>query len=370
VNVRSIATDPPETEARARPATEQMHWVIAAPFTRDAVTDRWLAPFVPPGRQHFTLVPARPRPSWHERSGPMAGFGDWTSAWQQGNSAWRTSRGGVITVFPQLALTVGLRKRLSLASKPVVAWCFNLGALHRGLRRGVARASLAHVDRFVVHSRAETIRYAEWLDLPRERFRFVPLQRALIPIEEREDERSPFVLAMGSARRDYATFLEAVRRSKLPTLVVAARHALAGLEIPDNVEVRNSLSANECRRLAQRARVNVVPVSNQDTASGQVTLVEAMRMGRAVVATRCMGSEDYIESEATGLLVEARSAEALQRAIERLWDDAALRERLAANAARFTAERCSDEAAGAALGGILDELAHVEGARADFGAGN
>lgn len=358
MNPPAIAGDLPSAEARARPASKLMHWVVAAPFTRDPATDRWLVPFVPPGRQRFTLVAAPPRPSWHERSGRMAGWSDWASTWTQATAALRESSGGVITVFPQLALTVGLRQRIAFERKPVVAWCFNLGALYRGLKRSVARAALAHIDRVVVHSSAEVIRYAEWLDLPRERFRFVPLQRARIRIEEREDERRPFVLAMGSARRDYATFFEAVRRSQHPTLVVAARHALSGLEIPANVEVRSSLSADECRRLAQRARVNVVPVRNEDTASGQVTLVEAMRMGRAVVATRCMGSEDYVEPETTGLLVEARSVEELQRAIERLWDDADLRQRLGRNAARFTAERCSDEAAGAALAGVLDELAH------------
>ena len=291
----------------------------------------------------------------------MAGWGDWASTWKQATAAWRESRGGVITVFPPLALAVGLRQRIGFEHKPIVAWCFNLGALHHGFRHSVARAALLHIDRIVVHSRAETVRYAEWLDLPRERFRFVPLQRAQIPIEEREDEEQPFVLAMGSARRDYATLFEAVRRSKHPTLVVAARHALEGLEIPDNVEVRSSLTSSECQRLAQRARVNVVPVRNEETASGQVTLVEAMRMGRAVVATRCMGSEDYIQPERTGLLVEPRSVEDLQGAIERLWDDAALRQRLGRNAAHFTAEHCSDEAAGAALAGVLDELAENSG---------
>jgi glycosyltransferase involved in cell wall biosynthesis len=207
-----------------------------------------------------------------------------------------------------------------------------------------------------VHSRAEAVRYAEWLGLPRERFRFVPLQRAWIPIVADEEARSPFVLALGSAHRDFATLFEAVRRSRLPTLVVAARHALVGLEIPSNVELQSSLSHAECRRLAQRARVNVVSVVNEETASGQVTLVEAMRMGRAVVATRCIGSEDYVSPGANGLLVEPRSVEDLQGALERVWEDAQLRARLGQNAARYTAEHCSDEAAGLALAEVLHEL--------------
>jgi len=333
-----------------------LHWTVATPFTVDSETDRWLTPFVPGDRRRFTMVPAQPRASWHDRSRRAAGFGDWRRSWSQGRAAWRASQGGVITVFPHLAFVVGLHQRLAARHKPVVAWCFNLGGLYRGVKRAAARAACQHIERFVVHSRAETTRYAEWLGLPRERFRFVPLQRASIPIVTDEEERSPFVLALGSAHRDFATLFEAVRRARLPTLVVAARHAVAGLEIPSNVELRSSLSHAECRRLAQRARVNVVPVVNEETASGQVTLVEAMRMGRAVVATRCIGSEDYVDSESNGLLVEARSVEELQGAIERVWEDERLRRHLGRNAACYTAEHCSDEAAGVALAQVLEEL--------------
>jgi glycosyltransferase involved in cell wall biosynthesis len=338
-----------------------VHWVVAAPFTRDPDTDRWLVPFVPPGRRQFTLVPARARPSWHARGRRGAGLGDWIATWRQATDAWRESRGGVVTVFPQLAMAVGARQRLLRPRKPLVAWCFNMGALYPGLRRHLARATLARVDRIVVHSRGEVDRYSEWLGLPRGRFRFVPLQRASIPIEEREEIDRPFVLAMGSARRDYATFFEAMRGLGLRTLVVAGRHAIEGLAVPPNVEVLAGLTEEQCRRLAQRARVNVVPVENEHTASGQVTLLEAMRMGRAVVATRTIGSEDYVESESTGLLAEARSVESLRQAIERVWSDAALRERLGSAAARFTAEHCSDEAAGVALGRVLDEVAEDRG---------
>lgn len=346
----------PSSNSLERSARARMHWAIAAPFTVDPSPDQWLVPFVRSPRHTFSMVPVEQRPSWHDRGRRAAGFGDWWSTWNQGTRAWRDGGGGVITVFPQLALIAGLHQRRHRRHRPLVAWCFNLGARYSGLKRTAARLALARVDRIVVHSRGEIARYAEWLDLPSERFRFVPLQRAAIPVVEREDGERPFVLAMGSARRDYATLFAAVGALGLRTIVVAARHALAGQSIPANVEVRSSLTSDECRRLAQRARVNVVPVINDDTASGQVTLVEAMRMGRAVVATRCIGSEDYVESDETGLLVGARSVDELRNAIELLWDDAALRERLGRNAARFTAEHCSDEAAGAALACVLDEV--------------
>jgi glycosyltransferase involved in cell wall biosynthesis len=338
-----------------------MHWTVAAAFTFNPQLDRWLVPYVSGNRHSFTMIGAAPAPTWHERSRALMGLRGWANVWSQGRAAWSKSEGGVITVFPQLAIVVGAQQRYALTRKPVVAWCFNVGALYQGLKERAARIALARIDRFVVHSKAEVARCAKWLALPVERFRFVHLQRAAIPITEREEEESPFVLAMGSARRDYATLFEALRKTKFPTVVVAAPHAISGLSVPNNVTIRSALSPQECRLLAQRARVNVVPVLNEETASGQVTLLEAMRMGRSVVATRCVGSEDYIEDNATGLLVEPRSVEDLGRAIERLWDDSTLRLRLGQAAQRFAAEHCSDAAAGESLRRILDEVETARG---------
>lgn len=340
-----------------------MHWTVAARFTRDPAVDRWLIPFVRSDRHDFSLIPAPPAASWHV-GGPVTSAGEWAKVLTQGGEAWRRSKGGVVTVFPQLAWAVGLCQRASPRQKPVVAWTFNMGALYGGLRGLAARTALAAIDRFVVHSRGEIPRYARWLRLPRERFEFLHLTRAPIPIEEAEDARRPFVLAMGSAHRDYATFMEVARQTRLPAVVVAAPHSLRGLEIPANVEVRSALPARACHRLAQRARVNVVPVSNEDTASGQVTIVEAMRMRRTVVATKTMGSADYIEDGANGLLAEPHSVESLKRAIVAAWDDSSLRERLARSGEAFVAKWCSDEAAGATLRRILDEVTDAQVARA------
>ena len=59
-----------------------------------------------------------------------------------------------------------------------------------------------------------------------------------------------------------------------------------------------------------------------------VALIEAMAAERAVVATRIGGVEDVIESEKTGLLIQADNIEELASAITRLLADQALRARL------------------------------------------
>lgn len=338
-----------------------MHWTIAAPFftPKSLVTDPWLDSFVPGNRHSFSKIPRQESlaaQSWHNRSSRTTQANEWFGYWQQSGSAWQSTRGGVITVFPQLASMVGIRKRFSRKDVPIIAWCFNLGALYPGLKQTLSRFALKEVDKFVVHSRRECETLSDWLRMPREKFEFVPLQRGVIPVLETEDIENPFILAMGSANRDYQTFFDAVEPLGIPTVVVAGQHAINHLKIPDNVKILSGLTTEECYRLAQKARLNVIPLKDTATGAGQVTLIENMRMSRPVVATRCVGTEDYVQHGTTGLLVAPYSASSLADSIAQVWADSSFRNRLAKEASTYAAANFSDEIVGSRLGKILDQF--------------
>ncbi len=338
-----------------------MHWQVAAPFFTMSNVDKaqWLDDFVPVGRHSFTKIP-RPdnlaHSSWHNRISRNTSLLEWFEFWEQTKEAWQRKNEGFITVFPQLATTVGLRKRLFSKDIPVIAWCFNMGSLYSGAKQLVANFALQDIDRFIVHSRKECETVSAWLKLPQSKFRFIPLQRAPISVVKSEDIDNPFILSMGSANRDYQTFFDAVEKLGLRTIVVAGQHSIKGLTVPSNVEIRSGLSPEQCHHLAQRARVNVVPLIDHATGAGQVTIVEAMRMSRPLIATRCVGSEDYINHGTTGLFVRPYSVNDLVTTIGQLWSDETLRASLARNAGQYAEENFSDEAAGIKLGKILDEF--------------
>jgi glycosyltransferase involved in cell wall biosynthesis len=337
-----------------------MDWLLGAPFITDK-NDRWLGAYVSGNRHAFQAVPATYR---HDRSRNRTSARQWLDYFGHGNAVWSQARArrrdghaaGVITVFPQLAITVGLRNRTAMQHIPLLAWTFNLGQVYGGPKKLLARIGLAGVDRFIVHSRREIDSYSCWLELPQERFQFVPLQRFIRPVEIGEDDAQPFVLAMGSAQRDYRLFFAVIAELGYPAVVVAGAAALQGLTVPDNVRLLSNVDIAECRKLSQRARVNVVPVANDVTASGQVTLVDAMMYARATVATKTVGTEDYAVHEQTALLVAPGDHSAMKQAIERLWEDAAERRRLGAAARAYAQAHFSDEAIGAVMGGILDEM--------------
>jgi glycosyltransferase involved in cell wall biosynthesis len=343
-----------------------MRWAIIAPFFTEpgpapARPSIWIDDFDFSGRHQYVKIPAiragRPE-SWHVRKRRSTPFAIWIEHWRQARRGLQADCDGLITVFPQLALTAAIHKAFSLTRRKtlLLAWCFNVGERPPWPRPVIAGIFLRYVDQFVVHSRGEIDTLHRWFGIPRDRIAFVPLQRAPIVLTAIEDATTPFVLAMGSANRDYATLIAAIRGLPLRLVLVAAPRSLVGLDIPDNVEVVNGLTPQQCRELAQRARVNIVPLADVDTASGQVTIVEALGMGRPLIATRGVGSVDYIEDGENAVLVEARDIVGLAAAITRLWDDRGLREKLSRNALVYAADHLSDEIAAIKLCEILDNM--------------
>ena len=335
-----------------------MHWLLSSPFIERPEADTWLQPFVPGTKHTFQSVPAIYR---HDRSRRQTNAAQWLDYFSHGADIWSARKKlpidtGVITVFPQLALTVGLHKRFTHRKTPLLAWTFNLGSLYGGAKKTVARFALESVDRFVVHSKREIDSYSEWLDFSPEKFCFVPFQRPVEPVVFTEDESDPFVLSMGSARRDYRLFLEVMGDLTYPTVIVAGAQALEGLRIPGNVTVHHNLNITQCHELAQKARINVVPIDNSATASGQVTLIESMMYARPTVATFSIGTEDYAKNGETALLVTAGDYDAMKFAIQSLWEDKLQRNNIGMAARKYVEENLSDAAAGRKLALILDEL--------------
>ena len=343
-----------------------MRWAVIAPFFSgpDRTPDErqmWIDDFDNSGQHSYVKVPVfapHGLKSWHDRKGRATPFRTWLYHWRQARRAWRPDCSGVITIFPQLAMMAAIQKAFSVrrSRAPILAWCFNVGKKPFWLNAFLARVFLRQIDHFVVHSQAEIQTLNCWFGIPKSKISFVHLQQAPIALTTTEDRANPFLVAMGSANRDYATLIEAVRGLELRLIIIASPRSLSGLDIPETIEVVSGLTPEQCRLLAQRARINVVPLADVATASGQVTIVEALRMGRPLVATRAVGSVDYIVDGESALLVEASDPIELKRAILQLWNDFALRQMLSRNALIYAEATLSDEVAASKLSQLLCDI--------------
>ena len=130
-----------------------MRWLVLAPFAHGTQRGWIVAEAHAPGHR-FEVVPAGYH---HDRSRPVTGAKAWLDYVGHALRAWRSAGpgDGFVTWFPQLAVCLGLVKRLTGSRRPVIAWCFNLGDIRQGWRGRLARFALRDVDVFVVHARRE-----------------------------------------------------------------------------------------------------------------------------------------------------------------------------------------------------------------------
>ena len=229
-----------------------------------------------------------------------------------------------------------------------------------------------HLHAIVLHSRYQ-------YNLALGQLGFSPDQLVLLPYQVDPDFWRPIpateerlVVSAGLEFRDYPTLFEAVDGLDARLIVGAASHwskrrnTALNAPRPANVEV-HSYNYRELRELFARAAVVAVPVDDVDFQAGITTILEAMAMGKPVIATHTYGQTDVIEDrrsvtrgaqerarpvsllrnvadeedvpiEPNGFYVPPKDPEALQRAIVFLLDHPEERARLGA-AGRRVVER-------------------------------
>ncbi|WFU70959.1 glycosyltransferase family 4 protein [Bradyrhizobium sp. CB2312] len=326
-------------QLQLRPA---MHWKVLTPFSPSTTTG-WIPSYISDPSLTFEVIPSDYD---HDRSRRLSGLREWIDYARHAVRAWFKTPSkpdeqfGYLTSFPQLPICLALIKRLTFSKVPIVAWCFNLGSTYDGAKGVLARFASRAIDIFVVHSTAEIDIYSKWLRLPRDKFIYVPLSvemKALPPVAGDTDR---FVLALGTANRDYDGLVKALTPLGYRTIIVSGPKAMENVQLPAFIEHRSGLPLEECHKLSRAADLIVIPLKEVEAASGQVSFLETMMFGRPVVVTRAPGTVDYIEDGETGLLVEPGDIEGLRSAIAKLWNDEDLRLRLG-SAARTSVENSS-----------------------------
>ncbi|MFC3170318.1 glycosyltransferase [Paracoccus fontiphilus] len=291
---------------------------------------------------------------WHTRKSKLTSKREWFSHFRQSLRASRKRPDGIIACFPQLAMCSAFVKKITRSNVRIIAYNFNLGALRLGRRRAAIRFVADQIECFVVHSPAEVESYTSYLGVPKDKVKFIPLQRGKVDIARIEDFDDPYVIAMGSAGRDYETLIKAVDSLGIRTIIVTRPDIVEALPSSSNVTFMSSLTPEECMQLLSRARISVTPISNQETASGQVTFLNAMQLGVPSIATRCPGTDGYFDDGETGLLVAPGDEVDMKLAILSLWEDVSRRQGLALKAKERFHHSFSDQAAAERLQQIIE----------------
>lgn len=205
-------------------------------------------------------------------------------------------------------------------------------------RRAGYRWAYRSVDLLYYFSTNQGEMLRDILRLPDERLRFLPFgvdTETFCPIGQRDEG---YLLAVGRDKgRDWPTFFDAVKGLDMVVKVLCRPSQIAGLTVPGNVEILGHVDRERYRQLLGGATVVAVVTRPVEYPSGQSVLLEAMAMGKTVVATATPSLSEYLDDGSDCLAVPPGDADAVRERIEEAAGDEGLRARIG-SAARRTVE--------------------------------
>ena len=264
----------------------------------------------------------------------------WRGVWAAVRCAARNPHTVVISHLPKTTLWLVLLCSMLSVKARHIAFSFNFTELPTGIKKDLMRWAFRKVDRFVVFSRTEQSRYADYFGIDLARIDFMPWEMDIPRTSESPFISGKYVCAVGGEGRDYETLIRAMQLAPhIKTVIVTRSYNMPQGPLPANVELHTELSGTDFWSVVKHSHAVVVPLLDAQTNCGHITLVGALLFGRPIVATRSAGIDDYVTDDVNALIVAAGDALALQCAVERIWSDQLTHERLRANILSKQTER-------------------------------
>lgn len=245
--------------------------------------------------------------------------------------------------------------------RPHLAFTFNHGngIFFSGLFRILAWIVLPSVRAFITHSNYERELFSKIYRIPLNRMVFA-YWAVGAPTRNLDEVHyikhgDQFVCCIGRNNRDLYTFVEAIRKTRVNGILICRAGQADGIDLPANLVLRTDVPMSECDEVIEKATASIVPLIDESTGAGHMTIVTSLHYGTPVIATRSAVLTDYVKHERTGLLVKRGSTEDLAAAIERLTNDSTLQKRLHKSCLNFARQHLTEECAAAFLREMLKE---------------
>jgi glycosyltransferase involved in cell wall biosynthesis len=210
------------------------------------------------------------------------------------------------------------------------------------------RILFKQVDAFILYFK-NIAGYHEQFGISRERSLYVPFKvNSWEKLKARRGKvgDGEYVLLAGATLRDHATFVEAIKRTKIPAkllipgedrwLVEQTEWYKAGR--PSNLSIDFHTDGKEETYLSyfDRAKILCLPRFKSDIAStGISAYLCAMALGKCVVISRGPGAEDVLSESEAAVFCHPEDASDLARVLTEIWENKTECERIAQNGLRY-----------------------------------
>jgi glycosyltransferase involved in cell wall biosynthesis len=238
----------------------------------------------------------------------------------------RNSVDVVVSWQMRIGVFYGLFKRLLHPGKPplhiVQDFHIDLTKPTRLYRLQIAfmKLALPGIDHFCCNSTEEEAIYSEMFGIPRDRIRFLPQISPIRWHRMSSGTVGNHIFSYGNSDRDFDTLVHAVSGLSIPTVILSQKY-MPQVPLPKHVTIiRNRISENELIDWLATSRMVVIPMQDYRIAAGQISLLEAMSLGKPVVVARNMATREYAVHKESALFYEPGNSQYLSACIRYLWD--------------------------------------------------
>ncbi len=203
---------------------------------------------------------------------------------------------------------------------------------------------LRKVDAFILHF-VDTSGYERHYGIPRARCIFVPFKvnyiDSMLPNDQLSSE-GEYVFTAGRSFRDIPTFLSAMRQVGYPGLLLYEDTNLMKeggtdfdlRQVSANLTIEKNVGEKSWVEYIAQAKIVVIPLlPRSGYAPGLSLYLMAMAMKKCVIITEGLSTRGILTDQA--IIVPPQDPMALAEAIRHAWQDAELRERVAAAGQRY-----------------------------------
>ena len=227
-----------------------------------------------------------------------------------------------------------LRRLFKTRAKHIV---FDIGSFNSAAESGkilkLNQFASKSIDGIIYHSSNQIEYYKKFYPWIVNKSKFIPFGTDLEYFSRYELDNiksEKYILAVGYKMRDIKTLLSAFKNinTDLKLRIIGGDN----IECNDErVECIAPIPKKELNYQIQKAEFCVLPLVEKKYSYGQMTLLQQMYYGKAVITADVTSMKDYVENNETAILYEQQNVEDLQRKIELLIKNENLKQRIGLN---------------------------------------
>ena len=211
-----------------------------------------------------------------------------------------------------------------------------------------------YVDCIVVYSRHEIEHYHNILGINRNKMIYLPLSLPEPPefADDKELMAENYIFSPGKSNRDFDFLVKALDGTEYNVHIANDDYPLLKSQ---NITVHHDVFDEKMYHYMHNCRCVVIPLKDLDISSGQLVILQAMQLKKPIIVSNSHAITDYVTNDVNALIINNTKQELLY-ALNRIYNDGILCQRLTNNGFKLFQEKHSEQSMGKAVADVLKDL--------------